>query len=370
MKELYDDSKFHDISFEEFQEMVDKASEIEIPLESFQDFVDELTGYDNAVESDVLSQFRHAEFLIFCGKYNKAFEYAYGVHDNLPQSFLPRMYKVYDTCAEHNVLDANILMADYFYERWDSSGRIRGQAFIYLERLYEIGYLPYCWRLGYCYMTGLGTEINKEKAKNVLTDGFLYYKDMKCAEYLRQLIPRIDDALEDGAKLFWGMGCEQNYRRAFDLLFNAALYDVDYSMGYCFTRMADIMMQINIGTSRKAYLLYKMAVSEWFPTAPEIDEEFCEDDIFFKVGKCFLEGYGVQQDYFKAAWYFNDYLGYLKEDDPRRCEIVKLIKDCYAKVELMVSDDEVGDYYKECLEAGDLEPEYDYEEDDDAFLYA
>ena len=371
MDRFNDDSQFHEISFEEFEDMIAECSEVEIPLGAFQDFVDEVNGYEENLSDELFGHFSYCESLADAGKYTDAFNGAYELQTALPQQLIPRLHKLYDCCAKHGVIGANAVRADYYFCRWESSADIRGQSFEYLCRLYELGYLPYFWELGYCYLHGIGTPIDKEKAITVLTEGFLYYGDNTCKHYLQGLVPKIFDAFEDGARFYLGIGCEKNFEKAFELLTNAAIYE-RYGAGYCLARMADIIRESKIDgeNARKTALLYKSALKESFIDAPEVDANYNEGEIYYNIGLCYFDGCGVQRDYFKAAWFLDYSQGCLDADDSRQINAEELIKEAYSMAEKLANDDELGEYYRQCFEAGDPYLDYDWDEDEeDDFLF-
>ncbi|WP_026527817.1 SEL1-like repeat protein [Butyrivibrio sp. VCD2006] len=121
------------------------------------------------------------------------------------------------------------------------------------------------------------------------------------------------------------------------------------------------------GSPRKVFLLYKLALRNCYFDPPEIDEEFNEAEVYYKVGKCYFEGYGVRKDYYKAIWYLDYARDCFRPDYSMVEECVKMIREAYARAEELVSDDEEGEYYKCCFEEGnpflDYFPEEDEEDD-------
>ncbi len=366
MDKTRDDSQFHEISFEELEDIVAECAEVEVPLESFQEFVDETNGYEKDLTDEITERLCYCESLVDAGKYTEAFNKAYELHTVLPQQLISRLFKLYDACATHGNIGANAVLADHYFCRGESSTEIKGQAFDYLYRLYQKGYLPYFRDLGYCYLHGIGTSIDKKKAITVFTKGFLYCGDHACRQYLQELVPEIPDAFEDGSRFYLGIGCEQNYEKAFELLTNAAIYE-RYGAGYCFARMADILRvsKIEGGNARKMALLYKSAMKEIFIDAPEVDANYNEGEIYYNIGLCYFDGYGVKQDYYKAAWFLDDCHYYLDVDDERHMRADELIKEAYARAEKLSNDEELGEYYRQCFEAGDPFIDYDWDDDEE-----
>lgn len=364
-----DDNKFHEITFEEFEDLISANSEVEIPLDSFKDFVDEVSDYEEDMINELNSNLVEAELLLRKGKISEAFEMVNRIQNVLPQALQKRLWGIYEQCAERGNVDANILLADHYFEHWENADGIRGKAVKYLKRLYDAGFLPYYSRLGLCYLKGLGVSADKEEAKRILMEGMLFHGDFESYALLEPLIPPIEGAFKEGVRLFLGKGVEKNPVKAFELLTNAALHE-DADRGYCLSRLADIMVENNIpgGNARKAFLLYKNAVTTWIFDVPE-DESFFEEDVYYKIGRCYYDGFGVQKDYFKAAWYFDMARGTSRNEDKIKV-FEDMIRNSYAKAESLVEDDVYGEYYTECFKIGEI-PEFDYffEDDDDAFLY-
>ncbi len=368
MDHVYDDSQFHDVSFKEFEELLADNAEIEIPLDSFKDSIDDT--YDGALHSVVYEYIKNADTFIDQGLYKNAFSLVNEIQKAVPQSLLDRVFKIYDICSEHGVLDASIFMADYFFERWEADDDVRSKSFIYLDRIHDAGYLPYFWKLGYCYLRGVGIPKNVEKAKKVLVEGLLFYGDDMCAGYLKELFTEIDDAYEEATVLFFDKSKDYNLQKAYELYFNVAIYEY-WNRGYCLMRIADIFMGKNIYddiTPRKCFLLYRTAfrIGVWLWDAPEADTGFDEYEIYHKLGVMYFDGFGTKKDYYKAAYYMSRYD---KISDEESAMIDKYIAEASEKAECLADSEENGEYYTDCFTQGDSEESLWDEDPEDAFLY-
>ena len=166
------------------------------------------------------------------------------------------------------------------------------------------------YRLGFCYDTGFGVSVNKEKAItlycesaklnckdainviNSIIDEFdeeyvLILKKIGSREIIDKLQARADSLCEEGDRYYFGRDRKKSYEKAIKFFKKAALLDdiaAIYSLGYCY--------RYGQGTEidEKTAFMY-------FHKGNELDDVNCREEI----AMCYLEGIGTNVDVYKGT---------------------------------------------------------------------
>lgn len=115
-------------------------------------------------------------------KYSDAFYYAselkkYASGSDDYKDIIDACYLI---CAEHDVEDALIYFAGKFISK--GSECVFPEAFQYLKKLSDRGYIPSFRWLADCYDKGIGCEPDKGKAERLYLEGMLFGDDFRCKE--------------------------------------------------------------------------------------------------------------------------------------------------------------------------------------------
>ena len=149
--------------------MVEECNEIEIDLDDFADYLEEL-NYENVVEEEIEAECQEYSSAMRTSlkehNYHHAFENARELKKRNYLRYKEEIDKCCEECAEHDVLEALIYEADKYTKRGD--GKPKSEAFRYLYKLNEIGYIESFRWLADCYYYGIGCEKDLKKQKNYI----------------------------------------------------------------------------------------------------------------------------------------------------------------------------------------------------------
>ena len=266
-----DDNDEVEISLEEFRRMVEECNEIEIDLDDFADYLEEL-NYENVVEEEIEAECQEYSSAMRTSlkehNYHNAFENARELKKRNYLRYKEEIDRCYEECAEHDVLEALIYEADKYTKRGD--GKPKSEAFRYLYKLNEIGYIDSFRWLADCYYYGIGCEKEPKKAEKLYFEGTLFGKSRYCHIRYFSMCPERREY--DGNEL---LGV---------LVKN--LSDGDYLYDYERVRIAELIMDGMIKEYRpeSAYALLK-------------GNRYSDDGISsYRLGECVLTGIGTTAD--------------------------------------------------------------------------
>ncbi|MBO5597040.1 MAG: SEL1-like repeat protein [Oribacterium sp.] len=266
-----DDQDEVEVSLEELHRMIEEGNEVEIDLDDFAAYMEE-QSFKSAEEAEMEAE--RQEYAVSMresldtGNYYKALESAKELRKRGYLLYREEIDSCYEVCAEHNVLEALVFEADKFTKRGD--GRPKAEAFRYLHKLSEMGYIESFRWLADCYYYGIGCEKNWEKAEKLYFEGMLFGRNRYC--YIRYFSMRPERKEYDGGEL---LGV---------LVKN--LSDGDCWYDYERVRIAELIMDGMIKEYRpeSAYALLKGV-------------RYSDDGISaYRLGECVLTGIGTTAD--------------------------------------------------------------------------
>lgn len=266
-----DDKNEVELSLEDLHRMIEESNEIEIDLDDFADYMEE-QSFKSAEEAEMeAARQEYATSMresLDSGNYYKAFESAKELRKRGYLLYREEIDSCYEVCAEHNILEALVFEADKFTKRGD--GRPKAEAFRYLHKLSEMGYIESFRWLADCYYYGIGCEKNWEKAEKLYFEGMLFGRNRYC--YIQYFSMRPERKEYDGDEL---LGV---------LVKN--LSDGDCWYDYERVRIAELIMDGMIKEYRpeSAYALLKGV-------------RYSDDGVStYRLGECVLTGIGTTAD--------------------------------------------------------------------------
>lgn len=288
MGNIYPDDEI-EISFEEFDRIVRGEDEYEIDI-------DEFIREHEETYSDPQEQIRRAECedfrdkmraFIAKGYYEGAYTHARTLKRLDYSSYRAEIDDCIQLCAERGVLEALIDMATK-YKR-NNMGRPDPEAYYYLEKLAEAGYIQSFRYLADCYRFGIGCDEDKERAEDFYLKGVLFDRDEYCLDKYREL-----------------HAGEPRYHADKDV--NGALESIiedNFNNEFARIRIAELILDGRLKEYEQdaAYVILKKT-KYWhcWPDAPQN-----------LLGECLLKGWGVDKNPIVALQILEDSLHEFKE---------------------------------------------------------
>ena len=271
MRHKDDNQNDIELSVDDLHKMIDENKAIEIDLDYFIAFTEELS-YKNAAEkekeADRLELAEAMRKSLESKKYHTAFENA----DQLKRigylQFKEEIERCFEICAEHDVLDALVYEADKYTKR--GGGKVRPEAYRYLYKLNEMGYIGSFRWLADCYHWGVGCKRDLQKAERLYLEAMLFDDSKYSRKMYLSLNPDLHEYAGD------------------DLLKNLI------KCCACNVEDSSILSRIKIGE-----LILDGKIKEYSPETAYVllKREYYDDGLsYYRLGECILNGIGTSKD--------------------------------------------------------------------------
>ncbi len=182
--------------------------EIEMEPEEFAEFVERANR--ESARKDEMSDAVAALLLLMrdflsVGEYGSAFECTRELRFIAYHQYKQEIDDCIKTCADHDAVNAVIWLFEKMVN--PSSGKIAPEAFPYLVKLADWGYIPSFRWIGDCYLNGIGCEHDIKKAEHYYFEGMVFEGNDYCKKKLTELLPELknysgDDLIKVIAKRF------------------------------------------------------------------------------------------------------------------------------------------------------------------------
>lgn len=281
------DKDYVELSLKDLHRMTEENNEIEIDLDDYFTYVEE-HSYQNAEEEEM-------EFV--CQKraqtmreslenklYHKAFENAKELKHWEYSKYRDEIENCYEECAMNNVFEALVYEADKYTKRGD--GIVRPEAFPYLYKLNEMGYIKSFRWLADCYYRGIGCEHDQLKAEKLYLEAMLFDD----SNYSRNMYMRLKPELHDYAG-------DDLLKR----LIQCYVCDDGEAADFVRIKIAELILDRKIKEyePETAYALLK--------------RKYDYDGIsYYRLGECILDGIGTERDPIIALYVLEMALGDLE----------------------------------------------------------
>ncbi len=179
------DEIFEEIDLDAFAESI---QEIDLDLDEFPAYLQEMENSRileeemKAKQDELCASMKEA---IACRNYRSAFSYAGRLRKITFSGYKNEIDRCIEICADNGVVKALISMAKK-YTAGDPS-RISPQAFPYLKKLSDMGYINSFPLIAECYYQGIGCERDIEKACVHFFEGMLFAENVHCAHMCYKL---------------------------------------------------------------------------------------------------------------------------------------------------------------------------------------
>lgn len=201
--------------------------------------------------------------------YTKAFDYAQMLRNVSFSTYMDEIIGCYKKCAEQNNPEAMLelvrLNIDPRYQM------VKPEAFNYLYRLFELGYVESFRWLGDCYYYGIGCEKDWNKANRCYFEAVLFSNCYYSNKRLKELNPDLE-----------GYNGDDIRKRILNgLIYNDYFYDLNY--GSSSEKIAEMILngEIRDYAPETAFLLLK--------------DEMSDDGIAdYRLAECLLNGIGTE----------------------------------------------------------------------------
>lgn len=256
----------------------DNCNEIIIPQEDVLTFLESLR--QKKIEEEEQNEqcqesFRNMQAAINNGKYNDAFVFAKELQKRAYTAFQDEIEACYLCCAEHDVREALVFLTERMIYRND--GKPTAEAFPYICRLADMGYIRSFLWAAECYDWGIGCSINRREAAKYYAEAILFENNARAKERYKKLDLAHDYPVAD--KAVW-----------------AALYHIlRGEMGWMArVKFAELIMEGNIKEYDPA-AAFAVLLSGY----GRINGD--EEGIYYlRLAECYLYGIGVETDYSMA----------------------------------------------------------------------
>ena len=264
-----DDQDEVEMSLEEFQSMIGENSEIEIDLDDFAAYMEEL-GYKSIEEEEFETELQNhvcaMRASLECENYYSAFEYAMKRLDY--SRFRDEIDGCYKECADHDVIEALIYETERFTNRVDC--KLKAEAFPYLYKLNEMGYIQSFRWLADCYYWGVGCERDLQKAEKLYLEDVLF----NGSNYSRNMYLSFHPDL-----------CEYVGDNLLKRLIQWYICDVGSDPSFARIKIAELILdgKIKEYAPETAYVL--------------LNRRYDYDGIsYYRLGECILNGIGTEKN--------------------------------------------------------------------------
>lgn len=164
-----------ELDLDELSDLIEGCAEEDLDLDDLANFF-EKSSYENIkneeLESESRSYYEAMNQSLANEEYGLAFNYARKLKKRQYSRYKRQIDRSYEMCADHGVIEAVILAAEKYTVRGD--GLLKPEAFPYLKKLSEIGYIWSFRYLGDCYYYGIGCERDYKKAEQSYFEGMLF----------------------------------------------------------------------------------------------------------------------------------------------------------------------------------------------------
>ena len=261
-----------ELSIDDLHRMIEEANEIEIDLDDFVAYMEEL-NYERAEEDEREFEIQeYAEAMrqaLSNGEYHKAFANAKELQYRGYSQYKVEIDSCYKKCADNGVEEALIHEADKYTIRGD--GKVKPEAFPYLKKLSDMGYIRSFRWLADCYYWGIGCEKDHKKADRLYFEGMLFDKSEYCRSRYAGLHPELEY-----------YESEELQKR----IVKSLVLGGSWHAGYARTKIAELILDgvIKDYKAEAAYALLK-------------NEGYTDDGIsYYRLGECVLNGLGTTKD--------------------------------------------------------------------------
>ena len=179
-------------------------------------------------------------------------------------------------CADNGVLDAMILETERMLNR--SDGRPVADAFPYLQKLADAGYIRSFLWIAECYYEGIGCERDLKKAKSYFLEAVLFGDNQMAKRMLARMQPESAERRE------------HPMNRILRNLLSEDQNKVDFAR----IRVAELILDGKLQgyASNSAYVLLKLTYPRFWD---------CDDGIAqYRLGECVLNGIGTPRNPYVA----------------------------------------------------------------------
>ena len=182
-----------ELSIDEFKTIIDQYKEIDIDLDEFSNsfiereakqlYEDEIRErFDGIADSMSRSLDR--------GNYVEAYSKANRLRGLDSNEYRDEIDRCYELCVEHDVPEALIDTAYKYINTTECM--VKPGAFVYLEKLSDMGYIDSFQWLADCYYHGIGCEKDIDKAKKLYFEGMIFGKNKYCIQRYGELSKETD----------------------------------------------------------------------------------------------------------------------------------------------------------------------------------
>ncbi len=248
------------------------------------------------------------------GMYSKAFESARQLKNIGFSKNRDEILSCYKECAEHDVVEALQEMVSLSVDRRKTIAK--PEAFPYLYRLSELGYVESLRWLADCYYYGIGCEADKSKANRCYFEDFLFND----SEYSKSRLQLINPALEE----YSGDDIIKKVMRQLVFGHNKYYYS---SKAVARVKTAEMILdgQIKEYSAETGYYILR-----------NLGKDITEDGVAkLRLGECVLNGIGTKPNAFAALEVLEEAqfeiqwtLDHMEEEETRR-ELIYDFHDGY-----------------------------------------
>lgn len=215
------------------------------------------------------------------GKYYDAFVFAKKLHAHEYAKYMDEIEACYLCCAEHNVGEALAFLTERMIYRND--GRPSPEAFPFICRLADMGYIrSFIW-LAECYNWGIGCDIDREKAAKHYVESIIFGNNNRAKELYKSLNPEADYPIADEK-------------------YSGIIHSIIHSgMGWLArVKLAEMIMEGKIKeyAPASAFALLMLEYNDGYYSNDGI--------LLLLLAQCYLNGVGTEADHFKAYIALND----------------------------------------------------------------
>lgn len=261
-----------ELDLNELSAMLEGCAEEELDMDDLADFFIESEyedDRDKEIEAQCRAYYEGMKLSLENGEYTTAFENAKKLRSKKYSAFMKEIDDCYTICADHAVLEALIYAAEKYTVRGD--GILKPEAFPYLKKLSDLGYIWSFRYLGDCYYYGIGCERDLKKAEKSYFEGMLFESSAHCQSRFAGLHPGMDEYEgDDLQKRIIAGFVSNNYKRE------------DYAQ----CKMAELILDgmIKEYCRESAYVIFRDLLYS------------CDGIAAAKLGECILYGIGTDAD--------------------------------------------------------------------------
>ncbi|MCR5092799.1 MAG: hypothetical protein K6B72_02385 [Lachnospiraceae bacterium] len=259
-----------DISLDELGQFIEDCREIDIDMDQFIAY--QKHQYEKASEMEIFDGMASdMRACISQGKLNEAAGLAEKLKACDYGDFRTDIDACCRRCADAGIISAIKHMALKY--RNGADGLPDPDAFPYLKKLSDLGYVKSFKLLGNCHLQGIGCEISYEHAAEEFMKGYVFAEDTHCMEMLVQIMKK--RGLE-GTKI----------RSLYEKLFHDGKPALSRNQIAVMAYTREIS---DYPPEAAYYLLFNLYRNYTYAC----DEEECYGDIPFYLSKCILDGLGI-----------------------------------------------------------------------------